>query len=170
MSWLKKPKEHRKVNFSSNTEEAKSSSVLPTPAQASMPIGIPTTSTMLAPYIPPLSTIQEDQVAARLGGNIRSVLSEGTVINGKLSFDTPVKIDGKLTGEVFSSKALVVGRTGKINAKIDVESLIIMGEVEGSVLAKDKIEVMPGGRLSADIETKSLIITDAEFNGSCKMR
>jgi cytoskeletal protein CcmA (bactofilin family) len=101
--------------------------------------------------------------------NVRSVLSEGTVINGRLTFDTPVKIDGKLSGEVFSSDVLVVGKTGKIDAKVDVQTLIIYGHVSGEVRARDTIEVAEGGALTANISTKKLIIKDALFSGACKM-
>ncbi len=116
-----------------------------------------------------LSTAMIERPASRMPENVRSVLSEGTVINGRLTFDTPVKIDGKLTGEVFSSDVLVVGKAGKIDAKIDVQTLVVQGHVSGEVKARDTIEVVEGGVLTADITTKKLIIRDAVFSGACKM-
>lgn len=110
-----------------------------------------------------------EKAPTRALDNVRSVLSEGTVINGRLTFDTPVKIDGKLSGEVFSSDVLVVGKTGKIDAKVDVQTLIIYGHVSGEVRARDTIEVAEGGALTANITTKKLIIKDATFSGACKM-
>lgn len=111
----------------------------------------------------------EDVITERFGGKLRSVLGPGTVIQGKLSFDTPVRIDGKLGGEVFSTKALIVGPTGVVDARLEVASLIVMGKVNGSVKATEKIEVFAGGVLSADIQTASLVIDNGIFNGVCKM-
>ena len=37
-------------------------------------------------------------------GKVRSALGPGTVIQGRLSFDTPVRIDGTLSGDISSSE------------------------------------------------------------------
>ncbi|MEZ4754091.1 MAG: polymer-forming cytoskeletal protein [Bdellovibrionota bacterium] len=102
--------------------------------------------------------------------NIRSALSKGTVIQGKLSFDTPVRIDGKLSGEVYSSETVVVGPTGEIDAKIEVKNLIVMGKVSGSISVTNRTEIMSGGELNSDIFTKTISMKEgAIFNGSCTM-
>jgi len=101
---------------------------------------------------------------------LRSALGAGTVIQGKLSFDTPVRIDGKLSGEVFSSKALIVGETGSIDADVSVASLVVMGHVSGNIKATESIELMKGGSLEGDIESPSLLMEEgALFNGNCSM-
>lgn len=103
-------------------------------------------------------------------GKLRSALGPGTVIQGKLSFDTPVRIDGKLGGEIFSSKALIVGPQGVIDAKVEVAALIVMGRVTGTIRASERIEVMAGAKISGDISTPSLVIQEgAVLNVDCKM-
>lgn len=168
----KDKKEPRKVNLSTVvTEENKT-------LASTEKKETPTTSpSMKSPSLVPAQDSQttnergmEAMIERRFGGNVRSVLSSGTVINGKLSFDTPVRIDGKLTGEVFSSKTLIVGPTGQIDADIQVEGLIVLGGVSGHVKATKGIEVYAGGNLNADIEAGTLAIEDGTFNGSCKMR
>ena len=64
----------------------------------------------------------DSMVIERFGPSLRSALGPGTVIRGKLSFDTPVRIDGKLSGEITSTSAVIVGPQGVLDAKIDVES------------------------------------------------
>ena len=101
---------------------------------------------------------------------VRSALGPGTVIHGKLSFDAPVSIDGKLSGEIYSSKALVVGKSGSIDATVEVASLIIRGVVKGTIKAAEKIEIKEGGQLIGDVSTPTLIMEDGcVFNGSCTM-
>lgn len=102
---------------------------------------------------------------------IRSALGPGTVIQGKLSFDTPVRIDGKLSGEIYSSKSLIVGNTGVIEAEIHVAALIVMGVVRGNIRASEKVELLQGGELYGDVTTPYMVMEDgAFFNGCCTMQ
>lgn len=103
-------------------------------------------------------------------GKARSALGPGTVIQGKLTFDTPVRIDGTLTGEVFSSKALYIGPSGKIDARIEAASLVILGSVKGNIKATEKIEILGSGNLEGQVSTPSLMIeAGCTFNGECSM-
>lgn len=113
---------------------------------------------------------QADIIAERFG-KIRSALGPGTVIQGKLSFDTPVSIDGKLSGEVYSTKALIVGKQGVIDAKLlEVATLVVLGTVKGSIKASEGIELIKGGKIIGDITTPRLLIEEgAMLDGSCAM-
>lgn len=165
MIWSKKKEEIKPS--ASNTTVVASAAESSVKAPAAPSINKSADPTIPAPIS--LSSGMIERPASRMPENVRSVLSEGTVINGRLTFDTPVKIDGKLSGEVFSSDVLVVGKTGKIDAKIDVQTLVVQGQVSGEVRARDTIEVVEGGVLTADVTTKKLIIRDAVFSGACKM-
>lgn len=111
----------------------------------------------------------DDELQERFG-KIRSALGPGTVIQGKLSFDTPVRIDGKLSGEVFSSKALIVGTSGSVEAQIEASVLIVQGIVKGNVVASERIEIAKGGRLEGDICSPVLVVEEgASFSGGCSM-
>ena len=103
--------------------------------------------------------------------NVRSALGSGTVIQGKLSFDTPVRIDGKLSGEIFSTETLIVGPTGVIDAKIEVNSLIVMGKVKGELTINNKLEILKGGEVYADVLIKTIKVEEGSvFQGSCSMK
>jgi cytoskeletal protein CcmA (bactofilin family) len=103
-------------------------------------------------------------------GKLRSALGPGTVIQGKLSFDTPVRIDGKLSGEIYSSQAIIVGAGGSVEGDIEVASLIVLGLVRGKVVAHDRIEVLQGGRLEADFAAPIFTMEEGGlFNGRCSM-
>ena len=103
-------------------------------------------------------------------GKIRSALGPGTVIQGKLSFDTPVRIDGKLSGEVFSTNVLIIGESGSVEAEIDASSLIIMGKVRGHIRVAERVEIHPGGSVDGDIDAPCFVVHEgASFNGKCAM-
>ena len=113
----------------------------------------------------------EDDLKRRLGDNVKSALGAGTVIEGKFKFDSPVRIDGSLTGEVSSSSVLIVGQGAVVEGEIDVGSLIVLGSVRGRVSANELVEVRAGGALEADIETSRICIDDgAYFQGSCRIK
>jgi len=100
---------------------------------------------------------------------VRSALGPGTVIQGKLSFDAPVSIDGKLGGEVFSSKALLVGKTGVVEAKVEVASLIVFGQVRGSIVASERVEIRAGASVEAEIIAPVFVVEEGgRFNGTCQ--
>lgn len=110
----------------------------------------------------------EDDLKQRFGSNIRSALGPGTVIEGTFRFDSPVCVEGTLSGEVYSSSVLIVGDGASITGKITVGSLIILGQVEGSVEAEELVEIRSTGTLYADIITKRIAIEDGgKFNGRC---
>jgi cytoskeletal protein CcmA (bactofilin family) len=117
-----------------------------------------------------LSLSVEEDLKRRFGGNIRSALGTGTVIEGTFRFDSPVRIDGSLKGEVSSSSVLIVGEEACVEANIEVGSLIVLGNVEGTIEANELIEIRGEGKLEGSIFTKRLVIDDgATFNGSCRI-
>lgn len=136
------------------------------PQMAPVPIQEPERAVRLLPGNPNFSI--EDDMKQRFGARLRAALGTGTVIHGKLTFDTPVRIDGKLTGEVISSSTLVVGEAGNIKADVKVSSLVVYGKVLGPVHAKDLVEIKNGGRLEGDITTQRLVIDEGGyFDGDC---
>ena len=103
-------------------------------------------------------------------GELRSALGEGTVIQGKLSFDTPVRIDGNLSGELFSSSLVVVGKSGRVTADINVDTLVVFGTVCGDIIARKRLELNESGEIVGSITCPSLLIASGSyFEGECSM-
>ena len=69
-------------------------------------------------------------------GEITTLLGRGSEFEGKLTFEGTVRIDGKLSGEIFSEDVLVVGEGAMVNAEIDVGVIIVEGNVTGNIRAK----------------------------------
>ena len=112
----------------------------------------------------------EEDLKNRFGDNIQSALGSGTMIEGRFSFESPVRIDGSLKGEIKSSSALIVGKNATVNANIKVGALIILGSVEGEIEAEDLIEIRSSGTLLGDVITKRIALEEGGvFSGSCTM-
>lgn len=105
----------------------------------------------------------ESDLKRRFGSNVKSALGAGTVIEGKFSFDSPVRIDGTLTGEISSSSVLIVGKQATVSGNIKVGSLIILGQVEANIEADELVEIRSEGKLIGDIKASRLAIEDGGF-------
>src|SRR5262245_31745188 len=103
-------------------------------------------------------------------GEISTLLGRGSEFEGKLTFEGTVRIDGKLSGEIFSDDVLVVGEGAEVHAEIDVGEIIVQGTIVGNVRAKRAVEVHAPGRIRGDITTPSLQIDKGvTFEGRCYM-
>jgi cytoskeletal protein CcmA (bactofilin family) len=101
---------------------------------------------------------------------IVSLLGEGAELNGEISFTNGLRVDGVVKGKVRSEAALVIGRTGKVNAEINVKKISISGEFHGVIRASDRVEIYKDGKVYGDIFSPCLIIeAGAIFEGRCNM-
>lgn len=88
----------------------------------------------------------------------RTVLSPGNDISGKLSFDHPVKIDSRFSGEVKAGELLVVGPNAEVKARVSARHLQVEGSLVGEVHVSGWIEILPGGHLQGKIEAGKLTV------------
>jgi len=103
-------------------------------------------------------------------GSISGLILKGTRIDGKLSFNERMRIDGEFIGEIESANQLIVGKSAVVNATIKVGELIVMGTVKGNVASCDNLQIHEGGKVIGDICVKTLDIKPgALFDGKCSM-
>lgn len=101
---------------------------------------------------------------------VTTLLGKGSEFEGKLSFEGTVRVDGKLTGEIFTDDMLVVGEGAEVNAEVTVGSIVIQGTVRGNITAKRSVEIHSPGRVRGNINTPSLVIEKGVFfDGNCQM-
>ena len=102
--------------------------------------------------------------------DVRVSLGPDAEVTGKLSFATPTRIEGKLKGELRASDLLVIGAQAVIQANVQAEKLVVLGEVRGNVQGASRVEICAGGRLYGDVETKALVVQEgATFEGRSRM-
>jgi cytoskeletal protein CcmA (bactofilin family) len=101
---------------------------------------------------------------------VTTLLGRGSEFEGKLSFEGTVRVDGKLSGEVFTEDVLIVGEGAEVNAEVSVGSVVIQGTVRGNIVAKRGVEIHTPGRVRGNINTPSLFIEKGVlFDGQCQM-
>ncbi len=102
---------------------------------------------------------------------INGIIDKGCSVEGKLMFDGTVQINGDFHGEILSDGTLIVGPEAKLNAQIQIDTIVVEGKIEGTIEAKKKIELRSGANLAGDIFTPTLVVEEgAVFHGNSKMQ
>lgn len=97
-------------------------------------------------------------------------IEPGCEIDGVLSLEGPILIEGEFRGEIRCRDAVTVLRSGTVEATIEGRTVTIEGAVVGNVVATREIVISSSGRLHGDVETPSLVIErGAFFQGATRM-
>jgi cytoskeletal protein CcmA (bactofilin family) len=99
-----------------------------------------------------------------------TVIGSGTMIEGIISSKENVCVEGVFKGKIMSDACILIGETGKVEADITADTVLMSGEVHGNIVAKTKLEITSHGKLRGNIKTGSLIIAEGVlFEGNCQM-
>ncbi|MCP5468613.1 MAG: polymer-forming cytoskeletal protein [Deltaproteobacteria bacterium] len=100
----------------------------------------------------------------------QTLLDKDAEFEGKLTFEGSVQINGKFQGEIFSSGVLIIGEGAEVDARVEIDTIIIQGKFTGKIKAKRRIEMHPPALVKGDISSPGLVIGEgAIFEGNCSM-
>jgi cytoskeletal protein CcmA (bactofilin family) len=116
----------------------------------------------MPPPVSPTTTSTQREFQAHLG--------QGSRIEGRLSFDASVRIDGQVEGEIAAKETVLIGESAVVSAQIQGSTVIILGRVNGDVTARKRVELRAPGRLIGNLNTPALVIHEGvTFEGHCTM-
>ena len=102
--------------------------------------------------------------------DVQAHLGAGSRIEGKLSFEGSVRIDGEINGEINAKETIIIGESAVISAQIQANSVVIHGRVQGDVTARKRVELRAPARLTGNLNTPSVVINEGVlFEGHCTM-
>ena len=91
---------------------------------------------------------------------IKSLIAQGTEINGNISFSEGLRVDGKVKGNLVAAKGtrsiLVISETAAIEGEIRADHVIINGRVIGPIQASELLELQPKAHIEGDVNYKAL--------------
>lgn len=97
-------------------------------------------------------------------------ISASTQIEGDFHTSAPMRIDGRLLGNVTCEDKLVVGPDGFIDGNIQAQSIVIHGKVIGEVQASNTLVLEKTARVEGNIRTKVLSVEGgALFTGTAQV-
>lgn len=102
---------------------------------------------------------------------IATLLGAGSHFEGKLTFDSPLRIDGSYRGSIHSESVLIIGDGASVEGQIAVATVIVRGgTLRGRVVAKDTIEVYAPAHVVGDLHSPSVFLDKGVvFQGNCRM-
>jgi cytoskeletal protein CcmA (bactofilin family) len=106
----------------------------------------------MAPPAPPPQFLRETEVRTSIGAD--------AIINGKLSFNTPTRIEGKLKGELHCTELLIIGATAVIEGSVKADELRIEGVVRGEITETRKVEVCHRGTFVGTVAAELLVVRE----------
>jgi cytoskeletal protein CcmA (bactofilin family) len=115
--------------------------------------------------VTPLSSA--DAVNSSLAG--RCTLSSDVEIEGSITFQKELLIDGKVQGKINSDGVLTIGENADIRGEIKTKSVTVYGKVHGNITA-ERCELKSKCTLQGDLKAARLIIEEgATFSGTSQI-
>ena len=101
---------------------------------------------------------------------VMNQFGQGTTLNGDITTEGDIRIDGKVNGSVTSKSKTVVGATGIIEGDIYCQNAYIDGRVNGNIEVSELLILSKTAHVMGDITIKKLVVEEgAKFNGRCSM-
>jgi cytoskeletal protein CcmA (bactofilin family) len=86
---------------------------------------------------------------------IRSLIGEGTVVQGEVRYEEGLRIDGEVHGDVVAvgeaRNLLVISEKARVVGKVKGGHVIINGTVIGPVECDELLELQPKARIEGDV-------------------
>ena len=115
-----------------------------------------------------MAAIEKAQAPAR--GGARTVIGPSFVVEGDITGDEDVLVQGTVKGRITLKEGLVVDASGVLEADVETATVEVAGQVTGNVSAAERVELKAESRVSGDVRAPRILIADgAHFKGSIDM-
>ncbi len=94
----------------------------------------------------------------------------GTNIQGDVTSEGDIRVDGMLKGNITISGKLVVGEKGRVEGEIKCANANVSGNLKGKIEVSELLALQATARVNGEVLTNKLSVEPgAEFSGSCSM-
>jgi len=91
---------------------------------------------------------------------IRTLIGEGTQIQGELRFTDGLRIDGEVVGDVVAvgetPSILVISEKARVTGRVRGGHVIVNGQVNGPIQSDELLELQPQARIVGDVRYEVL--------------
>ena len=99
-----------------------------------------------------------------------NTLVNGTKIEGTITAQNDIRIDGTVDGILNCSGKLIIGSDGRVEGQATCQNAVIEGHFQGTLIVNDVLDVRENATVVGEIKTGKLNIQNgATFNGNCDM-
>lgn len=94
----------------------------------------------------------------------------GTEINGDITSNGDLRIDGKVKGIIKLQGKLVIGENGEVSGEVNCANVTVAGTLKGKVQVTELFSLLQTAKVEAEVLTGKLAVEPgAEFTGTCNM-
>lgn len=102
--------------------------------------------------------------------NLNCVIAKGTSIEGDFNTTENVRIDGTIKGNLQCEKKLVLGKSARIEGKLQANEAVIMGDIQGDIVVKGLLRLESTAMIKGDITAQKIIVEEgARYDGISKI-
>lgn len=102
--------------------------------------------------------------------DVNTLLGEKARVQGHLSVEGSLWVEGSFEGEILEVEQLFVGPKGKIKSNIRANNVDVAGLVIGNIQAQNRVFLRPTGKVLGNIQTRELIIQNGVvLEGNCRI-
>lgn len=99
-----------------------------------------------------------------------NLIGAGTIIEGDVTTNGDIRIDGSLKGSITVKGKLVIGVSGSIDGEAICQNADVSGTVKGKISVSELLSLKASAKLAGDIVTNKIAIEPgAVFSGTCSM-
>ncbi|MBN1150490.1 polymer-forming cytoskeletal protein [candidate division WOR-3 bacterium] len=108
---------------------------------------------------------------SRGDSKIETVIGQTSFLEGTVSSENSLRIDGKIEGKINGNQDIIIGESGYVKGTIKGENLIIAGILEGTADINGTLSIKKSATILGDIVVGAIDIEEGgKFLGSCKMK
>lgn len=97
-------------------------------------------------------------------------IGPGVVVNGRITGEEDVCVQGRVEGTVVLDAHLIVEADGEVVADLEVQSVAVHGTFNGNVVAQQVVTLHPGCAVTGNLRAPRIIIEEgARFRGNIDM-
>ncbi len=101
---------------------------------------------------------------------LKTVLGKSVQVKGNITAEEEILIEGKVEGEIRSSKKIIIGTQGDAKANLYAPIIKVAGKVTGDLIATMKIEIESTAHIEGNIKAPKLSVSEsAYFKGNIDM-
>ena len=102
--------------------------------------------------------------------NALNSLVKGTKVEGTVSSESDIRIDGIIVGTLICKAKVIIGPTGAVEGDVQCENAVIEGRFEGNLKVNQLLTVKDTAEVHGDVNTNKLLVqSGATFNVTCRM-
>jgi len=100
--------------------------------------------------------------ASKPQNRIDSLIGEGTVVEGSITFTGGLRIDGRVRGNVTAADeqptTLVLSEKARVDGEIHVSHVVVNGAIVGPLFASEYVELQAKANVCGDIHYRAMEI------------